>query len=841
MSSLTAGAILQSEAHAYVLERELGSGGFGVTWLARRQADDLPVALKQLHVQRGADPKSLELFKREIATLRRLEHARIPDYVDDFLHDGLVLVQEYVEGHDLSAVVRGEISMDEGQVVSWLAQILEILVYLHGQTPPIIHRDITPRNIIVKPDGTAYLVDFGAVKLGIAGSMASTSTGTFGYAPMEQFVSQAFPASDLYGLGMTAVAVAAGKAPVDMTFARMRVDVRGITQLDPRLTRLLERMTEPDPERRLGDARVALEQLRPLVVRAASEHGGALRHLALRRAATGRAGPDEDLLPSERIREAGLRLQTLERAWDVPPLAEVADDVEGVAISPDGTVIVAGGTVIDADRMTVIGRLGRGLHGIAVGVAGEVVVARNDTHAAELRVLRRTGERFKQVSTIESGPAEHVALSPDGGLLAVITGFFASQEGELLLFDVASGQLNQRVQGKYEAVTFSADGATIAAIDDDNVLHLLSAGGATRRIENCRAVAFSPDGETMAIAVDDRLRIGPRGAPSEGLALKLGGYSMRCPRFSPDGRWFGIFDYSNDRIVVVDLTTGKRLRPILNPGRPGERVGSPTGLGFSADGERLFVGCDIFYNRFVDGDEDCVGVWRIPEREYLGALLAEEDGGAAIAVSAAGFWGPLHAQATPVDPAAPWRRSVVARKLLCGLPVDELIDAPSRAALIDLETRWTFIKALQADDRLDKSARISPLLDALSGLTHVLDLVVEHAREAQAARPTFGGGVQSAVALTGDQLRSAAQLFAGKPAAELSRLHAALIARAEAAEAEAAVQPHVPTKPRAAPTAVAYADEDDPIEKTNARLRGVMVMTALIIALGAAIAVFALL
>lgn len=836
MSTLTAGARLQGSAHAYVLERQLGSGGFGVTWLARREGDGLQVALKQLHVQRGADPKSLELFKREINTLRHLDHPRIPDYVDDFMHDGLVLVQEFVEGQDLSAAVRGEASMDEGQVVNWLAQVLEILVYLHGRTPPIIHRDITPRNIIVKPDGTAYLVDFGAVKLGIAGSMASTSTGTFGYAPMEQFVSQAFPASDLYGLGMTAVAVAAGKAPVDMTFSRMRVDVRGITRLDPRLTRLLERMTEPDPERRLGDARVALEQLRPLVVRAASTHGTALRNLALQRApaVAGRgASPDEDLLPSERIREAGLRLQTLEAPWGVPPLEGTVEDLDGVQISPDGTIIVADAEVIDAERMTVIGRLDAGMHPVAVGVAGEVIVARPDSHAAELAVYRRAAKGWTRAGSLSTGSAEKVTLSPDGRLVAVITGFFSNREGELLLFDVESGQLNQRVPGKYEAVGFSADGSTIAAIDDDNVLRLLAASGAAEQIPDCRGVAYSPDGQTMALIRDRALHIGPVTSPGAGRSLKLDGYSVRHPRFSPDGRWFAMVDYSNDRALVVEVATGKLIASLSSPGRPGARIGSPAALGFSADGERLFVGCDVHYNRYVDEDEDCLAIWRLPDLAFLGALVGEDDRARVLAVSAEGFFGRLDGKGAS-DKA--WRRPDVARRLLCGVPVDELIDSPSRAALADLETRWAFIRDLKAQGRLDDGAANAPLLDALNGLTHVLDAVVEHARAAQASRPTFGGGATSAVALTGDQLLAAARAFAARPKAELEQAHQALIARAEAAEAQAAAQAPATretardkARGKAAPGRLAPDAPDNPGGRRAILLAGVVVVIGIIV------------
>lgn len=788
MSTLTAGMTVQGTDEAYVLDRVLGRGGFGVTWKANRVSDGQVVALKQLHVSRGDDYKSLELFKREIRTLRALEHPRIPAYVDDFLNDGLVLVQGFVDGDDLAHVVRGEVAMDEAGLVSWMGQILEVLVYLHGLTPPVIHRDITPNNIIVRPDGSASLVDFGAVKFGVAGSTASTSTGTFGYAPMEQFVGQAFPASDLYGLGMTAVAVASGKAPVDMKFTRMRVDVRGSTRLDPRLTTLLERMTEPDPERRLSDARVALEQLRPLLTRYGSGRGPALRALA-ERSVSSRVIPDEDLLPSERMREARLRLQTLTAPLDVPPLSSAVHDVTAAQISPDGTVLVVDHHVIDTHRMAPIATLPVGLHPVAVSAAGAVIVAREDAHASELRVYRRTRDRYKQSAKLPAGATEHAAISADGQTLATIAGFFAQSEGALQLFDLASGQLSQRVPGKFEGATFGADGSLIAARGDDDRLHLLAADGATTIIDACSAVAFAPDGHTMAIVSDCTLRFGSIASRGTDGPQTRFARSVRVPAFSPDGRWFAAVDYSDDQVVVFDARTGERVLTLDDPGAPGQKISSPNALGFSVDGERLFVACDVNYSRLVGADEDCVAVWRVPDGAYLGAIMRESDGRGAVLLTAQGFFGSLDGQRlSSAESAAahetPWWAPEVARRALCGTPVDELIDAQTRAALQDLQARHAFFMGMKADARLDANAPMSRLLDATRGLTHVLDGVVRAARATQASRPSFGGG--AAAALTADQICAAAEVMARRPASELDALHAELLAAAEAREAEAA-------------------------------------------------------
>src|SRR5439155_11901035 len=118
--------------------------------------------------------------------------------------EGFALVQELMPGRSLAEIVRGG-GLSQAQMMGWFEEILHVLDYLHRRAPPVIHRDVTPKNIILRPDGRAALVDFGSVQAALrAGQMvSSTAAGTFGYAPLEQFVGHAGPRSDLYGLGMT--------------------------------------------------------------------------------------------------------------------------------------------------------------------------------------------------------------------------------------------------------------------------------------------------------------------------------------------------------------------------------------------------------------------------------------------------------------------------------------------------------------------------------------------------------------------------------------------------------------------------------------------------------------
>jgi serine/threonine protein kinase len=270
---IAVGAVLRGQNDSYRIDAEHARGGFGVTYRGRRERDGSDVIVKVLRLDRMGDWKVLELFERESKVLRQLSHPGIPAFVDSFAVEevdtpqAFVLVQELVRGRTLRELMRSQHVLGQAEMLAWFGEILEILAYLHALNPPVVHRDVTPKNIILREDGTAVLVDFGSVQatLRTGQSVSSTAAGTFGYAPMEQFVGRAVPSSDLYGLAMTFLAVASGREPENLPMDGVRVNVRNVVLRDARfdagMVRLLTQMTEPDPRRRLPDAVTALEQL----------------------------------------------------------------------------------------------------------------------------------------------------------------------------------------------------------------------------------------------------------------------------------------------------------------------------------------------------------------------------------------------------------------------------------------------------------------------------------------------------------------------------------------------------------------------------------------------------
>ena len=231
---------------------------------AARAASGEQVALKELQFANVPGAPQIDAFEREAATLKTLCHPAIPRFVKSF-SDGagvglrLYLASQLIEGEALTArISRGRLGEDELRDVA--RQVLRVLVYLHGQPSPVLHRDIKPDNVLVRPDGTLVLVDFGSARrLSGAQTYNATLTGTFGSMPAEQLGGTVDATTDLYALGATLLHAATGKPPADLfskDFA-LRIPEAVPAALRPFLTRLVQ----PRRDRRFRSAAEALAAL----------------------------------------------------------------------------------------------------------------------------------------------------------------------------------------------------------------------------------------------------------------------------------------------------------------------------------------------------------------------------------------------------------------------------------------------------------------------------------------------------------------------------------------------------------------------------------------------------
>jgi eukaryotic-like serine/threonine-protein kinase len=224
----------------YRLERTLGRGGMAAVWLGHDEVLDRPVAVKVLADTIAADPGFVARFRREAQTAAGLSHPNLVG-VYDFSEEGErpYLVMQFVPGEDLAA----RLGRGEGIDCDKLArEMLDALAHIHGAG--ILHRDVKPGNIVVEPDGTAKLIDFGIARPLDATAMTKTGLimATERFAAPE--VMEGRPASersDLYSLGVVLRACQGSCSRA--------------------LGTLIASLTEKDPAARPSSARQALARL----------------------------------------------------------------------------------------------------------------------------------------------------------------------------------------------------------------------------------------------------------------------------------------------------------------------------------------------------------------------------------------------------------------------------------------------------------------------------------------------------------------------------------------------------------------------------------------------------
>ena len=217
----------------YVIERLLGRGGFGAVYLVRERHDKQRVfALKEVIDPSRRDHERL-IFEAEV--LKRLNHKALPHVYHVFAYEKLkraYMLMEYIEGQDLDALLHeqpgGRFALP--LVLALMTPIVDALIYLHSQNPPIVHRDIKPANIIMQTkSGEAVLVDFGLAKEYVADNTTNVIRhGSPGYAAPEQYGSGTNPRTDIYGLGATLYTLLTGTVPSDAI-----TRVTGSKRIDP--------------------------------------------------------------------------------------------------------------------------------------------------------------------------------------------------------------------------------------------------------------------------------------------------------------------------------------------------------------------------------------------------------------------------------------------------------------------------------------------------------------------------------------------------------------------------------------------------------------------------------
>jgi len=241
----------------------VASGGSAAIYSAR-DSSGRQIIVKEAVIPKNSPEalkaKAVELFNREALLLSKLNHPHIAKVMDHFVEsEHHYEVLEYIDGLDLRRFVKERGPQPDDFVLNWAEQICEILVYLHEQEPPILHRDLTPDNLVLRVDGQLVLIDFGAANA-FVGTATGTMIGKQSYMPPEQLRGKAVPQSDIYSLGGTCYFLLTGRDPTPLEVSQVKEGGDLPTTLNP----FLARCTAIDIEKRYASSVHALQEIRAI-------------------------------------------------------------------------------------------------------------------------------------------------------------------------------------------------------------------------------------------------------------------------------------------------------------------------------------------------------------------------------------------------------------------------------------------------------------------------------------------------------------------------------------------------------------------------------------------------
>ena len=239
----------------YKILSEIGHGGMSVVYMAINEKANKTWAVKEVRKDGRMDFNIVRQgLMAEIDTLKRLKHPYLPSIVDVIEDDEtFIIVMDYVEGRSLDKILEEHGVQQESVVVEWAKQLCDVLGYLHSRTPAIIYRDMKPANVMLKPDGTVTLIDFGTAKNYEINYGETTGIGTIGYAAPEQYIGSGLgrtdARTDIYCLGMTLYHLLTGQDP-----CRNLIGDTSIRAVNPALSRgldsIIRKCTAHQPEDR---------------------------------------------------------------------------------------------------------------------------------------------------------------------------------------------------------------------------------------------------------------------------------------------------------------------------------------------------------------------------------------------------------------------------------------------------------------------------------------------------------------------------------------------------------------------------------------------------------------
>ncbi|MFN6478124.1 protein kinase domain-containing protein, partial [Nostoc sp. DedQUE07] len=510
----------------YIIERKLGEGGVGITYLAKNRRGELRV-IKTLREQILNDPKWIPHqdklrhdFRDEALRLALCRHPHVVQ-VENVFNEGNFpcMAMEYIEGEDLGKRITNKGALPEEEALQYIRQIGEALILVHEKG--LLHRDLKPGNIMMragKPE--AVLIDFGLARQFISGAaLQHTESVTHGYAPPEQYapIEQRGEYIDVYALAATLYSLVAGQLPM------------------------------PAPAR-----------LQNFTLQAPKELNGSV---------------------SDKVNEAIMKGMALNYKFRPQSVQEWLDLLSASSIPPTQPVISRPNTPPSWECVHII-----------PSISGEIVALspKEDILASVqgsfIHLFSSITGQFLRTLTGHSSWVSSVTISSDGQILASGSG-----DKTIKLWSVTTGKEIRTLTGhssSVQSVAISSDGQILASSSGDNTIKLWSvATGRVRTLTghsySVQSVAISSDGQILASASNDQtIKLWSVTTGKEIRTLTGHSSSVQSVTISSDGQILA--SGSNDKTIKLwSVTTGREIHTLTG------HSSYVTSVAISSDGQIL--------------------------------------------------------------------------------------------------------------------------------------------------------------------------------------------------------------------------------------------------------------
>ncbi|AKG23206.1 serine/threonine-protein kinase [Calothrix sp. 336/3] len=578
----------------YLIERRLGEGGIGITYLVKNQHGEARVikTLKEEIInhpnwKRHRD-KLRQDFRDEAVRLAVCRHPHIVQ-IENTFDEGILpcMVMEYIEGEDLGKHLRQKGVLTEAEALLYIQQIGDAVMVIHHKG--LLHRDIKPRNIMLRSGKSeAVLIDFGIAREFIPNEVQKhTVYRTPGFAPPEQYEVEAPRGEfiDVYGLAATLYSLVTGVVPTSADDRRRNIPLEAPKNFNPQIS---DRLNQA-----ILDGMDMESNCRPQSVAAWLD---LLNYQQVR--VTQISAPVE---VTQITPQAQIPPQVKNYNWQcLRTLKAHSSMVHSIAISPDSKIIASGSSdrhirLWEPQTGKQIKKLGGWfpshgsmVHCLSFSPNGDMLASASWDETIKLWLMATGKEIFTLKAHTNS--VNSVAFSPNGQILAS-----GSNDATIKLWQVVTGREITTLSGHHDivgSVAFHRSGDILGSCSADNTIKLwqVSTGREINTLVGhsffVNAIAFSRDGEILASASSDHtIKLWEVRTGKEIRTLIGHNSTVWSVCFSPDSQFLASGSWDKT-IKIWNTQTGKEVNTLA------EHNNYVRAIAFSANGAMLVSGSD---------------------------------------------------------------------------------------------------------------------------------------------------------------------------------------------------------------------------------------------------------